>query len=382
VGFVAVFYAIFVPLRLAQHDALWFVRVGHVFVTSGHSSPFLSNLRQDRRVGYDGEYYFALAADPRHARDYIGAQAGVVYSRVGYPAVSFLASGGSRAALPAAMLAVNIVALLVGTFAVALWLVRRRVPPWPAVLYGLYPGLIFGVFFDLTEPLAFGLVAVAVLVLNAGSNRRVATAALLMALAVLTRETTVLFVLAAAACIWLERRRSGRRGWLPAGLFVATACVPLLVWRAIVGPYTHQPTQETSHTPLWWLPLRGFLDYRPLDGMHRLILFAVVLPALLAAAAAIVMLVQRRQPVAATLLIANVAAFVLFLPKTVYTDYPAASRAVTGVLLAGLYCLPSWWRRGLGPRAVLAAEAVGWSLAWYVLVSSKYGLPGLDALMA
>src|SRR5205823_6419319 len=57
---VAVFYAIFVPLRLVQRDALWFVHTGRAFGTAAHSSPYLSGLRRDAAVGYDGEFYFAV----------------------------------------------------------------------------------------------------------------------------------------------------------------------------------------------------------------------------------------------------------------------------------------------------------------------------------
>lgn len=380
VACVAVFYAIFVPLRLAQHDALWFVHPGHVFATSAHSSSVISNLRQDRRVGYDGEYYWALAADPVHAHDYMGRVAGIVYSRVGYPAVSFLASGGSRSALPTAMLVVNLVALLGGTAALAAWFTKRGLPPWPAAVYGLYPGLIFTVFFDLTEPLAFALVIFAFLLFDAERRRRVVGAAVLLALAVLTRETTVPFALAAAGCLGVARRRAGRPAALPALLFVATTVVPLLVWREIVGRYTHEPTQETSHTPSWFIPLRGFWEWRPLDGEHRLILLTLVLPALVAGVAAVVMLARRRAPIAALLLLANVLLYVVYLPKGVYIDYPAASRAAIGVLLSALFCLPAWWSRATATRALLVAEAVGWSLLWYVVVAWKYGLPTLDAL--
>jgi len=380
IAVVAVFYAIFVPLRLVQHDTLWFVHPGKVFVTTGHTSPFLSHLRYDAKVGYDGELYFGLAADPRHAKDYIGPQAGVVYSRVGYPAVSYAVAGGQRSVLPGAMLAVNLVALLAATIAIALWLVRRGLPPWPAAFYGLYPGIIFTVFFDLTEPLAFAFATVGVLVLDTARPRRVALSALLLACAVLTRETTVPFALAAAATLWSAR--AGARRWPSALAYLAATIVPLLVWRVFVGRFTHRPTQETTHTPYWYVPFRGFLDWRPLDGEHRLILLAIVLPAVVAGCAALVQLAGRRDPIAAGLLLLNVLLYVVYLPKGVYIDYPAASRAVIGVLVSALYCLPAWWRRGIALRTALAGEALAWSLAWFVFVAWKYGLPTIDALTA
>jgi len=71
-----------------------------------------------------------------------------VYSRPFYPAVSRAASLGSVRALPYAMVGINVLAVLAGTAAVALWFLRRDFSPWPALLYGLFPGLALTVFRD------------------------------------------------------------------------------------------------------------------------------------------------------------------------------------------------------------------------------------------
>ena len=380
VACVAVFYAIFVPLRLVQHGTLWFERIGREFVQTAHTSSYISSLRWDTAVGYDGKYYLALAADPAHARDYMPGKAGIVYSRVGYPLVSFVAAGGSRSALPAAMLAVNVAAVLAGTLALAAWLVRRGLSPWFAALYGLYPGLIFAVFHDLTEPLAFGLVAAGFLLLTEQTPRRVAGAAAIFALAALTRETTVPFALAAAASVAVTRPHPRARAALRGALFAVATCAPLLVWRALVGAYTHETTQERSHTPQWYIPFHGLWTWRPLDGEHRLIVLTIVLPALVLAVGALVLLVRRRAVIPAALVVANVLLVVVYLPKTVYVDYESTSRAVIGVLVAALYCLPALRPRAGALRVALGVEAFAWSLAWYLLAAWKYGLPTIDRL--
>jgi hypothetical protein len=366
---VAVFYAIFVPLRLVQHDALWFVHTGRAFGTEANSSPYLSALRQDKPVGYDGEFYFAVAADPTHAKDYLPGRAGIVYSRIGYPALAYVLSGGSRAALPAVMLAINLAAVLVATGAIAAWLMRRGLSPWPAALYGLFPGVIFSAFFDLTEPLAFALVAVAVLVLET----RPWAAAALFAGAVLTRETAVPFALAAAIAV-------GRGAWRRGVVFAAATCGPLFLWRIVVQAYTHEATQETGHSPDWLIPFHGFWPGYPLDSEHRLILLTIVVPGVVAALAAIVLLWRPRARLAAALLLVNAALYLVFLPRGPYIDYPAAARAVIGILVAALYCLPWWWNRRWPIRLVLAGEAFAWSLPWYVIVAWKYTLPTLKAI--
>ncbi|HKU58200.1 MAG TPA: hypothetical protein VJP39_01235, partial [Gaiellaceae bacterium] len=101
---VAAFYSVIVPLRLVQHDPSWFMHVGKQFVVAGHSSRVISGLHWDGPVGYDGQYYFGLAADPAHAHEYMGIESGIVYSRVGYPALIYATSAGSVAAMPYAMI--------------------------------------------------------------------------------------------------------------------------------------------------------------------------------------------------------------------------------------------------------------------------------------
>jgi len=205
---VAVFYAVFVSVRLEQHGALWFVHIGSHFLSAAHTSDVIRpSIGAQNTFGYDGQYYFALAADPSHAHDYMQGQEGIVYSRVFYPAVSRAASAGSVTALPYAMLVINLLAVLAGTAAVALWFVKRGLSPWPALLYGLFPGLIVTVFRDLTEPLAFGLAALAALAFDRARTRRLVLSALLFALAILTRETIVPFALAGAAVLVLYDRR-------------------------------------------------------------------------------------------------------------------------------------------------------------------------------
>jgi hypothetical protein len=366
---VAVFYAIFVPLRLVQHDALWFVHTGRAFGTSAHSSPYLSSLRQDAPVGYDGEFYFAVAADPTHAKDYLPGRAGIVYSRIGYPALAYVLSGGSKSALPAAMLAVNLAAVLAATGAIGAWLIRRGLSPWPAALYGLFPGVIFSVFFDLTEPLAFALVALAVLLLE----KRPWWAAAVFAGAALTRETTVPFALAAAIAV-------GRGAWRRGVYFTAATCGPLLVWRILMQAYTHESTQETGHTPHWLIPFHGFWPGYPLDSPHRLIFFTVVAPGIIVGLGGLLLLRQPRARLPAALLLVNVLLYLVFLPRGPYIDYPAAARSVIGILVAALYCLPWWWKPQWAVRLVLAGEAFAWSLPWYLFVAWKYTLATFNAI--
>jgi hypothetical protein len=372
---VAAFYAAFVSIRLEQHDALWFVHIGSHFLSAAHTSHVIRpSLGAQNTLGYDGQYYFALAADPSHAHDYMGGQSGIVYSRIVYPVVARAASGGSVTALPYALLVVNLLAVLAGTAAVALWLVKRGFSPWPALLYGLYPGLVVTVFRDLTEPLAFALAALAVLAFDRARPRRLVLSAVLFALAALTRETVVPFALAGAATLVLDDRR-----WRRAAAFAAATCGPLLVWRLVVKLWLGEPTQEVGHERGWVLPLHGIWSWWPFDRSHWLIALTVTLPALAAAGGALVLLRRRSAVVLAGLLLVNVLLYVVWLPRAVYIDYSAASRAAVGVVLAALYCLPAWWT-DLRARVTIAAGAFALSIGWYLIAAALFGLGGINEI--
>jgi hypothetical protein len=275
-----------------------------------------------------------------------------------------------------------VLAVCAGTCALALWLHLRGAPTWPAVLFGLYPGLIFTVFRDLTEPLAFALVAFAVLAYDDRRTGRLVASATLFALALLTRETVLPFALAAAAALVVaDARRTGARSWrsFRRGVaFALGACLPLVAWRLVVAAYLDLPTQERGGGG-WAIPFHGIRSYAPYDAQHQLIIFAVVVPAILAAAGGVLLLRRLETRVAGALLLVNVLLYVVFLPDSVDVDYGAAGRAAIGVVLAAAYCVPAWWTTRLR-RAVVGAGAFLWSIAWFLLVASHYGLPGVDLI--
>jgi len=74
---VVVFYAVLVSVRIDQHGVRWFVHFGEQFLsTSTTSNVITPSLGAQSPVGYDGQFYYALAADPVHARFYLTWAAG------------------------------------------------------------------------------------------------------------------------------------------------------------------------------------------------------------------------------------------------------------------------------------------------------------------
>jgi hypothetical protein len=372
------FYLPFVVARLAAHDAYWFVHVGRQMLEESTTSTEITPaLGWQSQVGYDGQYYFALAVDPRQAEDYMPRGiAGIVYSRPVYPALAGVFGASATTAVPYAMLILNLLAVGAGTLAVASWLRRRRASPWFALLYGLFPGLIFCVFRDLTEPTAFALVTVAAVTLDRGTRRAVVLAAALFALAALTRETTLVFAVGAAVGLLAS---DWRARWRRAILFLAACVVPLLVWRLVVGQLVSGPTQERADGLRSLIPFHDMAEYWPWDTEHVLILMSVVVPTLLALASVPRLVRRWRTRAVGVTLALNAAAFVIFLPSGVDIDYGSAGRAAIGVVLATVACLPAWCKHGR-PSLYGATVAFLWSLPWFALVSASLGIAGLTLI--
>ncbi len=366
----AALYLLVVVPRLRANGPFWFVHLGTQFVAGAQRAHanLPAGLHGTSRIGYDGQFYFALAADPAKAHTYITqAEPGYVYSRVLYPALARLLGLGRVEGIAYALVGINVAAVVLGTLAAASWLRRRDCAPAYALLFGLFPGLVFCVERDLTEPLAYALAAAAVLVFDRGSRRAVAGAATLMALSVLTRETAAIFALVLAARLVAGDRRV-RRG----ALFLAASVGPLLVWRLAVTLWLGRPTQEQPGGGLASLiPFHAYWQWWPWQPMRTIVVLAVTVPALLTAAAVLAAWRSSRERWPFALFLLNALAFVAFLPTPVFVDYGAAGRAALGVVLAFVFCLPELLRRPLTGRLLAAA----WSPACYAAAAIALGAP-------
>lgn len=159
--------------------------------------------------GYDGQFMYRLAQDPFDLRLHapgIRLDNAFRLGRIGYPLVAWLLSfGGQTVLVPTALLLVGI-GSLAGLAAMGASQARAHGLAWGWGLLICWPGLLFSIDFDLAEPLEVLLVVTGFVALRRG---RAALATAALSLAVLTRETAVVAVLAVA--LWrlpqLLRRR-------------------------------------------------------------------------------------------------------------------------------------------------------------------------------
>ena len=301
-------------------------------------------------VGYDGQFFLYVALDPAGARPYLD-NAAYRYGRPLYPLVARAAALGRAPAVPWTLLLVGIGAVTAAAFALATLLAREGASPWYGALAGAYPGLFLGVSHDLSEPLAYGLVAVGLL----ARRRTLLGAAAVFALAGLTRETTLLFPLVLG--LWLALADRRRRDGL---LVLAVSIVPWLALKAGLAVWLGSfGTPAQAHVEP--VPLLGLVRQWPWNDYDVQELLAVVFPGLLALA--VVWWATRRLSFELCLLAANVLVLVLLLPKLSYVNYLASGRIASGVVVAFVLCVPALTRSGAVAKLWLPVAL--WLLPWY-----------------
>ena len=344
------------------HDWRDWATIGRRFVGASETSPVIVRdaSHATSRFGYDGQFFLYIARDPDGAVPYLD-NASYRYGRIVYPLAARWLALGRQEAIPLALIVLNLLAVAVGTWAIAAWLRRERFPEWYALIYAAYPGLFFAVWRDLSEPLAYSLTAVALLAFDGDRKRRLALSALLFSVAILTREGAAVFALVWAAALAVQGRR------LCASLFATVALLPYLlyrfvflnVWLGSAGfPEKLRPTL---------VPFGGIGHYFPWGGVELQRVYAVLLPGCFCVALAVVALRRGARSPAVWALLANALLFVVLLSAAAYEDYSSAGRISTSVVLAFLLALPALARVFPTTRGWVWLPIMAWFAPWYVL---------------
>lgn len=181
-------------------------------------------------IGYDGQFFLWLSVDPL-VRDvwltnafHTAEHTSYRTQRIVLPLLAHAVALGKPAALPYALLGINLGALLVGCWFFLKLLEHYDASPWWVFAYAFAPVMMIAEFRVLSEALASSLVVIAIWALLK-DRWPIAVAALCVA--VLTRETTALFSVSIAAWAFL-RREPGK-----AAAFLAPLAI-YWVWSAYV----------------------------------------------------------------------------------------------------------------------------------------------------
>lgn len=346
---------------LSGHSVLDLAHISRRFALQSHASSviaFPADFAFAPSAGYDGQFNYFIALDPAHAAAYIDRPS-YRYTRILYPLLARGAALGQPALVPYSLPLINLLAVAGGLLVVGLWLRRKGRSPWWALLYGLSAGLFIAYQFDLAEPLAYGLAALGVYLLDFGGRRRVLWASLVFALAALARETTLVFPLVYAALAWAPSKgQMADSVWATArraAALVALSCGPLLAYKLFLAHWLGASGLSSDLLPTAY-PLQGFVTStaRGVDWWQQL--ESVVLPAVLVAAVAVWWLlrsVRARREAGPWLVLAHVTLFVLFLGPLSYANLTASARVSVGLALAAIYCLPAL---GVGRMVPSAGE--------------------------
>jgi hypothetical protein len=241
---------------------------------------------------------------------------------------------GQEPLIPWLIVLTDLAALAAGTAALERLLIAERVSRWYALVYGLFGGIFFAVRVGTSEPLAYGLVLLAIL---AGQRGQVTWQAILLALAALTKETTLAFVAGYVLSYSLDRR------WRDAGRVVVIAAAPFAAWQIVLaiglgkpgigsGGAMATPFEIVPFNGIWQLAGYGLTVFLVVGLLP--ILFAV-LPTLWALWRSVTDMIRRRWHPYVFLMLVN-AAIMPFVPFSTYREPLAVARFLPGLVASVL----------------------------------------------
>jgi len=289
--------------------------------------------------GYDGQFAYQIALNPLGAAPYIDVPA-YRYQRILYPLLARLLALGQPALIPWALILVNIAAIGVGTWATGGLLKELRVCRWYALVYGLYGGQLLALRTDLNEPLAQGLVQLAML---AWMKERRAWAVASFALAVLAKETALVFL--AAYGLYALTRRDWR------GLFgLGVGIVPFVAYQFVLWRWLGEfgvGSGGAGATSFSLIPLGGWLAIARVKITAFLVISLIMVPmSILPGVAGLILsgrslLHNRIHPFVFALLLNS--AVILFLPTSTFRE-PVAMLRLTQGLMVSMLLYGGWVR--------------------------------------
>jgi len=296
-----------------------------------HAAPFIAKDMPGYPIlaggSHDGQQYYVIARQPMHPT---AAAAGLDRPRYRLQRILFpwlawaLHPSGGGTGLVWAMFAVGVLGVLAGSVASGALSMQLRGPPWPALAFGLMTGSFTALRISTPDPLAVALAFWALWFLL---RRRLGWAVVLGVASVLTKETSLVFLLGFA--LWRRDRDS----------VIATA-VPAVVagswwlWLRFTLPDVGNQVSEIV------LPFTGWVDAARFwgKGLEPLGLFSFVI----AVVVCVVALVKGglRHPFGWAILL-NLAMFVVLSTSAIAPER-SAGRTTMGALMLAIIVLATY----------------------------------------
>ena len=365
VGLVAVL------LTRAGHHPMGLLGFHHAFVAEDQSrvpGKFISD-----QYGYDGMFYFFISLKP-WLRDStaLGFRFDVQsyrQQRILYPVLVYLCATGDPGRSAWAMIVINIIAagLLVYLSVLLFW--RWRQPLWLALMPAFYPGMAVSVTRCLTEPLCLVWILGGILTWP----RRPLLAGVLLSLAVLTRETSLL-VAVGFGLLWLSDIIVGSARHRLIFIWALPLCT-YLGWQAILSQWIVLETIEAVNRAVLNWPFVGLSQAlaKLLTSITPMSLFFVLFVLLLLGWQILVACVARvdREPLFVVWLIYG--ALLLMAGVSVWDNSPSFLRVASEWSILGLLLVVYNRYRNWAPVGFC------WGAAWLLTAASEWYRLGLIA---
>jgi hypothetical protein len=384
--------------------------------------------------GYDGQFFYFIAVDPVNARYYMDSPS-YRYTKILYPVVARVLALGQAGWVPYSLILTNWLAIAGAAGLLGAWLRRQGLSPWFAVAYALCPGVWVSFERDLTEPLSYALVVLAVYLYDSRSRYRFLTSGLAFALAILARDKAAIFAGMYGlglllrgfdlGQLWSWRNgvrkspdsgegmeavgdgegdeRNGTRAvpyraipyrpvsygagfiarrMVEAGIFGVVALGPYLLWRLFLRHWLQVGASVSGVTGVSTsyeaAPFSGVLSSGLGTTTQVMYLFVLFIPALICVVMGIWALVRRVWAVPVVLLLVLIELSVVGLGADYFVDVYGVLRVEAGVILAATLCLPYFGRLTRGNSLWFFFSSGGWLLltVGYMLLAPAWWLTG------
>ncbi len=286
--------------------------------------------------GYDGQFVYFIARDASTAAAYItngGDFPAYRFQRILLPWLGGVLAFGNADLIPWTLLGINLIALAAGTWALEILLVKNGVNRYFVIGYSFSLGVFGTASLSLPEPLAFGLVLIAILLVE---REHWLWAAFVFALAALAKETTLLFVGGYGLYLMLHNK------WRIILSFGAIAITPFIVWQLVLydrlGSFGIGSGGRLA-TGFEIIPFGGIIKILTEGGIIPFIIFLgflgpfVLLPTFWALWRCWQELQKRNFESYVLLLLAN-AGIMLFVPFSTYREPYGILRFIVGLQIA------------------------------------------------
>ena len=285
--------------------------------------------------GYDGQFVYYIARDPvpQHVQSFLDAPA-YRYQRILLPIAARVISVGDIDVIPWTIPLLVLISQFIGTWIVGDLLLRWGMSPWYAMTYGLWVGFTLSVRLDLPEPLAYALIAGALL---AQERKKNLISWVLFGLALFAKEVTILFVAAALLSLLVQKK------WRHLFSLAAISILPYCLFQFWLFRVFGQPgigSGGAMATSFEFVPFMGLLRIFSSSVIYGFAMFIVfvpslVLPAIWGIVASIRKLIDRDTNVVVFALLLNALA-IAFLPFSTFREPGGLLRFACGLVLAVL----------------------------------------------